>query len=304
MPRIDPMDLWFAFMYRRWQTSADVLKMTLPEKGIFVDILAALAGNGGKLPRDPATLRLMMNHQDQRPIQKWLDNWKHLTACSQCGDSEVAVRSQCTHSEFTIPKFLEFQEKLRKSRVQDVPNERKEEKIERKQAKQAQKPDCKSNTPAPCPWCNSTPCKYPAVCANRAARAQHPDSPAPDRSGKPSASVSGDPLRDWQEDVGGVPAARIRLCVRWKLDLDADDTWYRDKISTAALRRPGFVTKLDSECPADAVIEKEIKAKVKTKVVWDEQCPNHCDRGKITFTPEGERWPMTRHCECLKLVEA
>ena len=50
-----------------------------------------------------------------------------------------------------------------------------------------------------------------------------------------------DTLRDWSEDVGDVPAERIRLCVRFKLDLDPSEKereYYRANITRASLSRP------------------------------------------------------------------
>jgi len=131
-----------------------------------------------------------------------------------------------------------------------------------------------------------------------AAAARPVATPSPARSSNGKA----DPLRDWSEDVDGVPAERIRLCVRWKLDLEPED-WYLANITTKALTHPKFVHKLVSECPDSGVIEKTIKAARKMRIVWDEKCPHHCQRGKITFTPEGEQFPVTKHCECLHWEE-
>jgi integrase len=64
-----------------------------------------------------------------------------------------------------------------------------------------------------------------------------------------------------------------------------------------------FLHKLVDECPSDAEIEKQIKATIKTKVVWDENCPHRCNKGKIQFKEPGSLFFSAKHCECLHEVE-
>jgi hypothetical protein len=156
-----------------------------------------------------------------------------------------------------------------------------------------------------CPNSGSSSCLRELACPNPDP-ALTSDTPAkmPVQKAKPAAAPqqSGDPLRGWSQNTGDVPAERIRLCVRWKLDLAPED-WYRKNITPKALGTPGFIKKLDTECPDSAVIEQAIRAARRVEWKYDPNCPHHCDRGKITFIPEGKRFPQTKHCECFHEVE-
>lgn len=126
--------------------------------------------------------------------------------------------------------------------------------------------------------------------------------PAPKAQPAAAKQPVADPLRNWSEEVDGVPAERIRLCVRFMLDIKRDP-WFTSNISVAALRRPGFLHKLVDECPPDSEIQKQVKATIKTEWKYAPNCPQKCNKGKIRFTPEGSKFAETRHCECFHEVE-
>lgn len=160
-----------------------------------------------------------------------------------------------------------------------------------------QEPDIPNSGSSPCLTDRGGPNPDPAVASGTSTK-------KPAQKAKPAAAPqqSGDPLRCWSQDTGDVPAERIRLCVRWKLDLAPED-WYRKNITAKALATPGFVRKLAAECPDSAVIEKAVNAARRIEWKYDPNCPHNCDRGKITFLPEGKKFPQTRRCECLHKVE-
>lgn len=56
--------------------------------------------------------------------------------------------------------------------------------------------------------------------------------------------------REWQSDAFGIPAERIRNCVRYKLDVEKND-WYLANLTVSSLSRERFVLKLHSETPSN-----------------------------------------------------
>jgi hypothetical protein len=143
-----------------------------------------------------------------------------------------------------------------------------------KQSKQKSAESAQSENPSPCP----TPVQKPET--------------------KP------DP-RHWDRDVDGVPAERIRLCVRYKLDVEKD-AYYRKQISVASLTRAPkytFLHRLVDSCPESAQIERELNSQVKTTWIWDDPCPHGCRQGRIrTLNERGI--PKVRLCECYRQVLA
>lgn len=71
--------------------------------------------------------------------------------------------------------------------------------------------------------------------------------PVQHKSEKPAPCL--DP-REWQTDAFGIPAERIRNCVRYKLDVQKNP-WYLANLTPASLTKSGFVVKLHNETPPD-----------------------------------------------------
>ena len=319
MARYNPQDDWFGFYYKRWKTSPNVQKMNLNERGLYLEIIVGIA-EYGELPVDPWKLKTLLGIAgDYRTIIRWFKSFGHLCSCSICGsspvtvsqqsaDSQPAVSLQCGHSNFTVPKFSIFKEKMGKSRGSDVPKQTKaKQSIHARHEEQAEQAPAELNaTPSlspeephtECPKCGFYPCQQKLFCPK-------PDSPVlVKKAAKPAVAKrpAADPLRNWDEEVDGVPGERIRLCVRFMLDIKKEP-WFISNISVAALRRPGFLHKLVDECPSDAEIQKQLKATIKTKWDFDAACPHKCDRGKISVNRPGSLFPIVEHCECLHEVE-
>jgi len=292
--------------------------MNLNERGLYLEIIVGIA-EYGELPIDPWKLKTLLGISgDYRTIIRWFKSFGHLCSCSACGNSAVTVTQQsadsqptvslqCGHSNFTVPKFAIFKEKLAKSKVGDVPKQTKAKQTTDIQAVvQEQEPEATpSRGPDPdpvepqteCPKCGFTPCCKKYVCApNKQTPASVQKKPAV------AARPKADPLRTWDEEVDGVSGERIRSCVRFMLDIKKEP-WFITNISVAALRRPGFLHKLVDECPSDAEIQKQLKATIKTKWEFDPDCPHKCDRGKISVSRPGSLFPIVEHCECLHEVE-
>lgn len=276
--------------FQAWLTSNDVRNMTLAQQGLYLRMLCIQARDGS-LPEDAYALSRLVGC-DHRLIERFQSSFRHLT-----------VKSLSDPGAITVPKLDFFWKKLRNSPLHDVPEQTREEQTSKQAAKQA--PAELNATPSlspeephtECPKCGFYPCQQKLFCPK-------PDSPVlVKKAAKPVAKrPAADPLRNWEEEVDGVPGERIRLCVRFMLDIKKEP-WFVSNISVAALRRPGFLHKLVDECPSDGEIQKALKATIKTKWEFDSNCPRKCDRGKISMSRPGSLFPIVEHCECLHEIE-
>ena len=275
--------------FQAWLTSKDVRNMTLAQQGLYLRMLCIQARDGS-LPEDAYALSQLIGC-DYRLIERFQSSFGHLT-----------VKSLNDPGAITVPKLDFFWKKLKNSPLHDVPEQTREEQTSKQAVKQA--PAEPKPTPvldpvepqSECPKCGFYPCQQKIFCPK-------PETPVPVKK-KPAVAArpKADPLRTWDEEVDGVPGERIRSCVRFMLDIKKEP-WFITNISVAALRRPGFLHKLVDECPADAEIQKALKATIKTKWEFASNCQHKCDRGKISVSRPGSLFPIVEHCECLREVE-
>jgi len=114
----------------------------------------------------------------------------------------------------------------------------------------------------------------------------HPPSPVQSElEPAPASAASSAPapsnIRDWSQNMFGVPASRLRACIVYQLDHVKND-WFIKNLSVSALQRENFVRKLDADTPSEWAPPKK---RPTTEQGFYRQVPDptctRCNNGKI-----------------------
>lgn len=218
---------WFAFDVIEFQTSPDIQGMSASERGVWVT-LSAIQWHDNYLPNTEQLLSKRTGFE-VRLLHRWLTKFGHLFPICPANPMYRA-NPKLWNLAVTVGKI--------------VPPENTKETTETK-------PDESETTlPPSAGSCSSPPSQDGLSDGNgkskAVADANSGDSPA---SGDTAATAPFDP-RQWNRDVAGVPATRIRNCVKCQLD-HLRNPWYIANISETTLAKEGFVRKLNEDTPSD-----------------------------------------------------
>jgi hypothetical protein len=216
---------WFAFDAIAWLTSLTVQRMSAAERGVYITLLATQWHDNYL----PSTEQLLSKRTgfEVRLLHRWLGNHGHLfpicTANPQYRANQKLWNLAVTVGKIIPPEPL-------KQTTETTPNE------------------SETTTIPPSAGSSSSPTPN----GLRDGKLQPQAVPA--ANGEVPAALGGNAVngpadpRQWNRDVAGVPADRIRSCVRFQLD-HRRNSWYVDNITESTLGKEAFVRKLDADTP-------------------------------------------------------
>lgn len=218
---------WFAFDAIEFQTSPDIQGMSAAERGVWVT-LSAIQWHDNYLPSTEQLLSKRTGFE-VRLLHRWLTNYGHLFPICPA-NPRYRANPKLWNLAVTVGKIVPPENT--KETTETKPNERETTTVP---------PSAGSSTPSPDGISDGNG-KSEAV-----ADANGGDSPA--SGGSAAVTVPIDP-REWNRDVAGISAGRIRNCVKYQLD-HIRNRWYIANISVETLAKEGFVRKLHADTPPD-----------------------------------------------------
>ncbi len=111
---LNPTNLpWFPFYTAAWLGSDTVMKMTMTETGIYINLMA-ICWQYGSVSWDETLLSKQLN-VDQRTIGRFIEKYKHLTSTFHECSKKVPSTLHGPSMKVTLPKVQEFAEALREN---------------------------------------------------------------------------------------------------------------------------------------------------------------------------------------------
>lgn len=239
---------WFAFDVIEFQTSPDIQKMSAAERGVWVT-LSAIQWHDNYLPNTEQLLSKRTGFE-VRLLHRWLTKYGHLFPICPA-NPHYRANPKLLNLAITVGKV--------------VPPENPKETTDTK-------PDESETTLPPLAGsCSSPPSQDGLSNGNGQPQAvADANGGALPASGDPAMTAPTDP-RQWNREVAGISADRIRSCVKYQLDHNRNP-WYIAHISVATLAKGGFVRKLDADTPPDWSPDKSSSSSQTTLVpeidVW------------------------------------
>jgi hypothetical protein len=223
---------WFAFDVIEFQTSPDIQGMSAAERGVWVT-LSAIQWHDNYLPNTEQLLSKRSGFE-VRLLHRWLTKYGHLFPIC-LANPRYRANPKLWNLAVTVGKI--------------VPPENTNETTETKSN------ESETTTVPPSASSGSSPSQHVVSDGNwqpqAVADANSGESPALKETG---VAVPADP-RQWNRDVAGISADRIRNCVKCQLDHNRN-RWYIANISVATLAKESFVRKLNVDTPPDWSPEK------------------------------------------------
>jgi hypothetical protein len=219
---------WYAFDVIEFQTSPDIQGMSASERGVWVT-LSAIQWHDNYLPNTEQLLSKRTGFE-VRLLHRWLTNYGHLFPVCPA-NPQYRANPKLWNLAVTVGKIIPPENT--NETTETKPNER------------------ETITVPPSAGSSSSPSQDGLSGGNgqsqAVADANSGDSPA--SGGSASVTTPTDP-REWNRDVAGISADRIRNCVKCQLDHNRN-RWYSANISVATLAKEGFVRKLNADTPPD-----------------------------------------------------
>jgi hypothetical protein len=262
---VNPTNLpWFPFYAAAWLGSDTVMKMTMTEAGIYINLMT-LCWQYGSIPWDKTLLSKHLN-VDQRTIGRFMEEYKHLTSTFHEGSKKVPSTLHEPSMKVTLPKVQEFAETLGKnggapaqSRGEETKGKGDDADADRQAASLPHSPlstkgQMGKNKPVKPTSQLPSDEEVPPVPKQSSSRCEatnpEPASPSTGSAIKPASPLN---IRDWPEteDRFGISGTRLRNCIRYQLDVTSEG-WYRDKAypTVTKLNSEKYVTKLNADTPA------------------------------------------------------
>jgi hypothetical protein len=269
---VNPTNLpWFPFYAAAWLGSETVMKMTMTEAGIYINLMA-ICWQYGSIPWDKTLLSKHLN-VDQRTIGRFMEKYKHLTSTFHEGSTKVPSTLHEPSMKVTLPKVQEFSETLGKNggaSAQSRGEETTEERDEADNSGQAAtlphsplspKGQTGKNKPVEpsyqLPSIEEAPSDLKQSSTRREASPTEPAVTSTGTAVKPTRPLND--IREWPcgEDRFGISGQRIRNCIIYQLDV-LKSPWYLDKAypTVSKLNSEVYVTKLNADTPAGWTPEK------------------------------------------------
>jgi hypothetical protein len=219
---------WFAFDVIEFQTSPEIQGMSAAERGVWVT-LSAIQWHDNYLPNTEQLLSKRTGFE-VRLLHRWLENYGHLFPICPA-NPQYRANPKLLNLAVTVGKI--------------IPPEKTNETTDTKSN------DSETTTVPPSAGsCSSSPSQVGLSDRNGQSKpvgdANSGDSPASEGT---AVTAPTDP-RQWNCDVAGISAARIRSCVKYQLD-HKRNRWYIANISEKTLSKDGFVKKLNDDTPSD-----------------------------------------------------
>lgn len=233
---------WFPFYAAAWLGSDTVMKMTMTEVGIYINLMA-ICWQYGSIPWDKTLLSKHLG-VDQRTVGRFMEKYEHLTSTFHDGSKNVTSTLREPSMKVTLPKVQEFAETLGKNAPPKIQRRREETRVDETNETNGGRPS--SDAPKLI--------VSPSVTETKAIAVPVTDMPDPANPATPVKQL-GD-IRDWDEDRFGIPADRLRNCIIYQLDYAKDDYFRKSEITPASMERSKFITVLNDNTPAGWTPEK------------------------------------------------